>query len=86
VLEGQAALGHIDLIAKGTIDSKIRGLRYRPGLDDYVTDRTGVGPFTQAQLWNKIAAGDTLTVMGVPPGSGLRMGIDRDLDGRFDGD
>ena len=45
-----------------------------------------MGPFTQAQLWNKIAAGDTLTVMGVPPGSGLRMGIDRDLDGRFDGD
>ena len=41
VLEGQAALGHIDLIAKGTIDGKIRGLRYRPSLDDYVTDRTG---------------------------------------------
>ncbi len=86
VLEGQAAVGHIDLIAKGTIDGKIRGLLYRPGLDDYVTDRTGVGPFTQAQLWNKIAAGDILTVMGVPPGSGPRMGIDRNLDGRFDGD
>jgi hypothetical protein len=86
VLEGQAALGHIDLIARGTIDGEIRGLLYRPGLDDYVTDRTGVGPFTRAQLRARIEAGDVLTVMGVPPGSGLRMGIDRDLDGRFDGD
>jgi DNA-binding beta-propeller fold protein YncE len=86
LLEGQAALGHIDLIAKGTVDGRIRGLLYRPGLDDYVTDRTGLGPFTRAELQAKIAAGDILSLMGVPPGSGLRMGIDRDLDGRYDGD
>ena len=48
LLEDQAALGYIDLIVKGTVDGQIRGLLYRPGLEDYVTDRTGLGPFTRA--------------------------------------
>src|SRR5262249_21711235 len=30
--------------------------------------------------------GDTLTVMGVPPGCGRRMAIDRNLDGTLDAD
>jgi hypothetical protein len=34
----------------------------------------------------KIQAGDNLTFMGVPPGSGYRMGIDHDVDGVLDGD
>ncbi len=59
---------------------------YRPGSNDYKTDQTGLGPFTQAQLQMKIAAGDTISVTGVPPGSGTRMGIDRDLDGVLDSD
>ena len=41
---------------------------------------------TRAELETKITACDTLTVMGVPPGSGQRMGIDRNLDGVLDGD
>jgi hypothetical protein len=69
-----------------TINGKVRGLLYRPSSNDYVADRTGLGPFTRAELLAKIAAGDTLSLMGVPPGSGVRMGIDRDLDGRLDGD
>ena len=31
-------------------------------------------------------AGDTLTLLGVPVGSGYRMGIDRDENGVLDGD
>jgi hypothetical protein len=38
------------------------------------------------QLMAKISQGDVLSVMGVPPGSGIRMGVDRDLDGLRDGD
>src|SRR5262249_1604791 len=34
----------------------------------------------------KIQNGDRLSIMGVPPGSGIRMGIDRDEDGLLDGD
>jgi len=86
LLEAQAATGNIDLIAKGTIDGEIRGLFYRPTTADYQTDRTGVGPFTHAKLVAKLAANDVLTIMGVPPGTGVRMGIDRDVDGTLDGD
>jgi DNA-binding beta-propeller fold protein YncE len=86
LLESQAAAGNIDLIVKGTIDGQVRGLLYRPASNNYQSDRTGVGPFTQAQLRSKITAGDILTPMGVPKGSGLRMGIDRNLNGALDGD
>jgi hypothetical protein len=41
---------------------------------------------THAQLVARIQAGDTLNLMGVPPGSGMRMGIDRNEDGVLDGD
>jgi YVTN family beta-propeller protein len=85
LLESQAAAGNIDLIVKGTIDGTQTGLLYRPATKDYQTDRAGSGPFTQAQLRSKISAGDTLTPMGVPRGSGVRMGVDRDLDSILDG-
>jgi YVTN family beta-propeller protein len=86
LLEGQAAAGNIDLIVKGTIDGQARGLLYQPASNSYRADQSGVGPFTRAQLIGKIAAGDLLTPMGVPVGSGVRMGIDRDLNGVLDQD
>jgi hypothetical protein len=87
LLEAQAAvLTNINLIVKGTIDGRVRGLLYQPGSNNYRTDKTGLGPFTHADLRAKILAGDTLTVMGVPPGSGYRLGIDRNQDGILDGD
>ncbi|HEV2803618.1 MAG TPA: beta-propeller fold lactonase family protein [Chthoniobacterales bacterium] len=86
VLQSQAAASNIDLIAKGTVDGAQRGLVYDPVNNSYLSDKTGVGPFSQAELQAKIAAGDILSITGVPLGSGVRMGIDRDLDGRLDGD
>ncbi len=85
-LEGQAAANNIALIAKGVLDGQLRGLLYRPATNDYRADETGIGPFTRAQLVHKVGAGGILSVMGVPPGSGTRMGIDRDVDGILDGD
>lgn len=85
-LQSQALAGNIDLIAKGTINGQTHGLLYLPATSSYETDTTGLGPFTQAQLLTFITAGDTLSVMGVPVGSGVRMGIDRNLDGHLDGD
>ena len=61
-----------------------RGLWYQPASSTYRSDKTGLGPYTQAQLKTKIQTGDTLTFMGVPLGSGIRMGIDRDLNGELD--
>ena len=86
LLQSQAAAGNIELIVKGTIDGRRHGLLYQPALSSYTSDKAGLGPFSQAQLKAKIASGDTLSLTGVPPGSGLRMGVDRDLDGVRDGD
>jgi YVTN family beta-propeller protein len=86
LLESEAAAGNIDLIVKGTIDGQPRGLLYRPSAVAYEVDKSGLGPFPRVALRARIAAGDTLSLMGVPPGSGVRMGIDRDLDGLLDGD
>jgi len=94
LLEAQAALlTNIDLIVKGTLDGVRHGLLYQPGPNNYKSDTTNATmfipnatTFTRAQLVAKIKAGDTLTVMGVPPGAGQRMGIDRDLDGVLDAD
>ena len=78
---------NIDLIVKGTVDGQQRGLLFQPGPNNlYRSDKTGVGPFTRSQLMLKIQAGDNLTFMGVPPGSGYRMGIDHDVNGVLDGD
>jgi DNA-binding beta-propeller fold protein YncE len=85
-LQSQAVAANIDLIAQGTIQGQIHGLLYLPATNNYETDMTGLGPFTQAQLTSFIQAGDTLTMMGVPPGSGVRMGIDRNLNGVKNGD
>lgn len=87
LLQSQAASGNIDLIAKGLVDGALRGFQYLPAQAHYRSDKVGVGPFTWAQLQSKALAGNAvLSVMGVPPGSGVRMGIDRDLDGILDGD
>jgi pentose-5-phosphate-3-epimerase len=61
-------------------------LLYQPASSNYETDTTGLGPYTQAQLTTFIQGGDVITIMGVPPGSGVRMGIDRNLDGVKNGD
>lgn len=87
VLEAQAAAGtNIQLIVRGTIDGQPRGLLYQPGLNNYRLDSTNATTLTRAQLVSRVLAGDTLSIMGVPPGSGQRMGIDRDQDGILDSD
>jgi len=86
LLEGQADLGNVDLIGKGTVNGIHCGLVYQPGSTNYLTDRVGMGPFSRTDLEAAVTGGDTVTLMGVPVGSGTRMGVDRNLDGIFDGD
>jgi hypothetical protein len=87
LLESQALGGaNIDLMVKGTLDGVRHGLRFQPGSNNYKPDTTNLTTLTRSQLVAKIQAGDTLTVIGVPPGSGQRMGIDRDLNGVLDAD
>ncbi|MEO8663509.1 MAG: hypothetical protein ABI693_33950 [Bryobacteraceae bacterium] len=85
LLSNQAKAGNIDLIAKGTIQGKVHGLLYDPVSNTFLADQSGLGPFNQSQLGTFVRSGDTLTFMGVPPGSGRWMGIDFNLDGVLDG-
>jgi len=67
-LQSQAGAGNIDLIARGTLNHQVHGLVYQPSASNYISDTGAL--YTQAQLEALIAAGDTLSVMGVYPGTG----------------
>jgi YVTN family beta-propeller protein len=87
LLESQAALlTNINLVVKGTLDGFQHGLLYQPALTNYRVDTTTLAPITRSELRAKVLAGDTLTIIGVPPGSGTRIGIDRNENGTLDGD
>ncbi|MBI3817964.1 MAG: hypothetical protein HY286_04675 [Planctomycetes bacterium] len=86
LLQGQASAGNVDVIIKGRVDGQLRGFLYQTAQNNYKSDKTGVGPYTWAQLQAKALAGSTFTIMGVPVGSGQRMGIDRNMNGVLDGD
>ena len=86
-LESQSGAGNIDLVLQGIVDGKRHGFRYRAATADYVSDQTGYGPFTRAQLEAKMNAGTAkLTLTGVPPGTAARVATDRDGDGSLDSD
>ena len=86
LLENQAALANIDLVAKSTVSGHPRGYLYDPVLHLYQSDSTNQPPLLRNDLATELTNGDTLTLMGVPPGSGQRLGIDRDKNGILDGD
>ena len=67
-LQSQASAGNIDLIARGTLQGQVHGLLYQPSASNYISDTNAV--YTQTQLQALIAAGDTLSFMGVYPGTG----------------
>jgi hypothetical protein len=72
-LQSQAAAGNIDLIARGVINNEVVGLLYQHSNNNYITNTSGLGPYTQAQLQSLIAqpgGGTILSFMGVYPGTG----------------
>jgi hypothetical protein len=79
-------LTNINLVIKGNVDGQRRGYLFQPASQNYRADRQLLAPVTRASLVAKVMAGATITIMGVPPGTGMRMGIDRNLDGVLDGD
>ena len=66
-LQSQAP-ANIDLIGNGTLSGVAHGLLYQPSSNNYISD-TGV-LYTQSQLQTLIQKGDTLSMMGVYPGTG----------------
>ncbi|HYO52486.1 hypothetical protein, partial [Archangium sp.] len=85
LLESQARAGKIDLVIKGKVNGVVRGLYYNPLTRVYDVDASGATSVTWSQLQASAASGSShFTLMGVPPGTGVRMGIDRDADGVLD--
>lgn len=86
LLEQRADAGECDLVAKGKIGGEEHGWLYVGG-GDFETDRSGEVPLGDSAI-RALAntAGQEITFTCVPPGSGLRIGIDRDGDGYGDGD
>jgi DNA-binding beta-propeller fold protein YncE len=86
LLIARAAAGDCELAVKGVLAGEARGwLRLPSGL--FQSDRTSEATLTDAQLRAHAAtAGQERTYLCVPPGSGARVGVDRDEDGFFDRD
>jgi hypothetical protein len=86
LLIARAAAGECELTVKGTLGTEQRGwLRMANGA--FTSDRASDPALTDAQLRaHATTAGQERTYLCVPPGSGFRIGIDRDDDGFRDRD
>ena len=83
LLMQRADAGECELIVKETGEHE-RGYLYN-GNGRFKTDRARKAPVNASELRAR-GRNATLTYTCVPPGSGVRMGLDRDLDGYYDGD
>jgi hypothetical protein len=83
----RADAGDCDLVAKSFSPSGAqRGYVYT-GAGVFLSDRHADGYVSASSLWSAgQRANASVTYTCVPPGSGVRIGIDRDLDGVYDGD
>jgi hypothetical protein len=87
VLLDQPHATECDLIAKGVVDGQARGYLFNSASGDFQSDRAAEPALTDAQLRTLASvAGQQLTYTCVPPGEGVRLGVDRDGDGIFDRD
>jgi hypothetical protein len=84
LLLARADAGETDIIVKGRIGGIQRGALYLTG-GNFRTDLAGEPMLSDANVRGLASTpGQELTYLAVPTGSGLREGIDRDLDGVLD--
>jgi DNA-binding beta-propeller fold protein YncE len=75
-----------DLVVKGVLGSEARGW-YRTSAGFFQSDRAWESPLTEEEIRaHAEVIGQARTFTCTPPGSGVRMGVDRDGDGLFDRD
>src|SRR5207253_2721012 len=74
-----------NLVVKGVRAGQARGWLYQPASGQFQSDRASEPLLSEASLRAQAGTvGQELTYTAVPPGSGTRIGIDRDEDGFFD--
>src|SRR5262245_39213188 len=83
-LVAQAETPNADLIAKGVVGGVAKGWVYDAASNLLVPDSLLESPISESDLRAAIAGSDVVTYTGVPPGAGVRLGIDRDRDGWLD--
>lgn len=85
MLEAEADVGAIGLVAKGLVAGQARGWTYA-GAGIYTPDKASEADINQSMLLSMAGAGSEITFTGVVDGCEWRLGVDRDLDGFRDGD
>jgi DNA-binding beta-propeller fold protein YncE len=86
LIQRATVAGECDVVVKGTLDGEARGGFLTPS-GDFQLDRASEPPIPDATLrFRAQTPGQELTYTCVPPGSGERIGVDRDEDGFFDRD
>jgi DNA-binding beta-propeller fold protein YncE len=85
LLEARAAAGECDLVAKGMVFGIPVAFLYAPASGAFQPNRAHAGTVSD-QAMRALAKAGAITFTAVPPGSGVRIGLDRDLDGILDGD
>ena len=85
LLRRRADAGECDLVAKAEIAGREAGFVY-VGSGRFRGDRRALPPIPDAALQILARLGRAVTYTCVPPGSGQRIGVDRDGDGFWDGD
>ena len=87
LLEARAAAGECDLVVHGIVRGAAVGFLFSPAMGRFAPDRARGRVLADADLRGLAQReGAVLTFTAVPPGSGRRCGVDRDLDGVLDGD
>jgi DNA-binding beta-propeller fold protein YncE len=85
LLEARATAGDCDLVVRGQIAGREHGFVFSNG--SFVPDRSRAPSLSDAALRAVVGPlTEALTFTCVPPGSGWRLGVDRDGDGYADGD
>jgi DNA-binding beta-propeller fold protein YncE len=83
----RAGAEECDLIAKGWFRGREHGYLYSPSSGKYYQDQAGKPMISDVRLRRRARKKQTqVTYTCVAPGSGQRIGLDRDGDGALDGD
>jgi YVTN family beta-propeller protein len=85
-LIAEAQLGHCDLVAKGVSGGVPAGWVYDRVRSGFLPDSAREPIIDGAALRDGIGPGELVTFTAVPPGNGVRLGVDRDRDGCLDRD
>jgi hypothetical protein len=85
LLRQRADAGECDLVAKTELGGVEVGFVYA-GAGAFRRDRRFLPPISEAWLRLLAVSGHPVTYTCTPPGSGRRVGVDRDGDGAWDGD